>query len=76
MKTNLKSFTIFMLLLVLSACKSDYEKYNDVKVEAARSPVTEMETPEGFRFDMDENAVNEKLSSFPQREIDDETLRF
>lgn len=39
-----------------------------MKVEAARSTVTELETPEGFRFDMDKEAVNKIISSFPQHE--------
>lgn len=75
MKTFLIPCVFFLAILILSACKSDYEKYHDMKVQAARSQVTELETPEGFRFDMDEDAVNEKLRSFPQREFNYRTYK-
>ena len=62
-----KLFTIALLsiglTLALSSCKSDNEKYWKMINNASNSPVTELETPEGFRFDMDEegweNVINQ-----------------
>ncbi len=42
------------LTLVISSCKSDNEKYWELISKASDSPITELETPEGFRFDMTE----------------------
>lgn len=50
-------------MFVIIACKSDYDKYWEMSRNAANAPITELATPEGFRFDMDEDAFNEKLSS-------------
>ena len=53
-----KSFTIALLSLgltiAISSCKSDNEKYREMISNASVSPITELETPDGFRFDMDE----------------------
>ena len=43
------------LTLVMTSCKSDNEKYWELTSKASDSPITELETPEGFRFDMTEN---------------------
>ena len=55
-----KLFTIALLSiglpLAISSCKSDNEKYWEMISNASDSPITELETPDGFRFDMDENA--------------------
>ena len=47
------------LALAMSSCKSDSEKYWDMIHDAANSPITELETPEGFRFDMTEGEWTE-----------------
>ena len=50
-------------IIALSSCKSDNEKYLEMIRNASNSPITELETPEGFRFDMDKDrwkiAVNQ-----------------
>lgn len=47
------------LAFAMSSCKSDIEKYSEMKYNAANSPITVLETPEGFRLDMSENEWNE-----------------
>lgn len=63
-----KLFTIALLsdglmLVILSCNSNDNEKYLEMISNASVSPITELETPEGFRFDMDEdglaNAINQ-----------------
>lgn len=70
MKTSLKLLFIFLSLLSLWACKpkSDYEraredlrKYNAIMDEAEHSSVTELKTPDGFRFDMTESEFDKEL---------------
>ena len=51
-----------MAIFSLVACEPDYEKYFAVLNQAARSPITAIETPEGFRFDMDEEAFYKELN--------------
>lgn len=50
-------------IIALSSCKSDNEKYWEMIRNASNSPIKELETPEGFRFDMDKDrwkiAVNQ-----------------
>lgn len=53
-----------MTLFFLSACESDSEKYYTILSKAANSSITEIETPEGFRFDMDEEAFNQELNLY------------
>lgn len=50
-----------MAIFSLLACEPDYKKYFAVLNQAARSPITAIETPEGFRFDMDEEAFYKEL---------------
>jgi hypothetical protein len=64
MKTILKSIGLLMTLFFLSACESDSEKYYTILSKAANSSITEIETPEGFRFDMDEEAFNQELNLY------------
>ena len=52
-----------MALLVLSACND--QKYNAILSKAENSPIIELETPDGFRFDMTESEFDE---AFAQRE--------
>ena len=57
-----------MALLVLSACNSKSareQKYKAILNEAEKAPITELETPDGFRFDMTESEFDE---AFAQRE--------
>lgn len=51
-----------MALLVLSACNE--QKYNAILSKAENSPIIELETPDGFRFDMTESEFDE---AFTQR---------
>lgn len=62
-----------MALLVLSACNE--QKYNAILSKAENSPITELETPDGFRFDMTESEFDE---AFAQREshFTDSLLRY
>lgn len=43
-------------IIALSSCKSDNDKYWEMIRNASNSPITELETPEGFRFDMDKDS--------------------
>ena len=73
MKQKTISLSIVLLVsltLVLSSCKSDYEKYREIMREAAESPITELATPDGLNFNMDENEYNSYIDSIPQKEID------
>ena len=57
-----------MALLVLSECNSKSareQKYKAILSEAEKAPITELETPDGFRFDMTESEFDE---TFAQRE--------
>ena len=47
------------LTIAFSSCKSDYEKYQEMMNKASNSPVTELESPDGFRFDMTESEFYE-----------------
>ena len=71
MKTSLKSLIIFLSFLSLWACKpkSDYEraredlrKYIAIMNEAEQSSLTELKTPDGFRFDMTESEFDKELT--------------
>lgn len=61
MRVIQKSISILIVFFSLLACKPDYEKYLAVLGQAASSPITEIETPEGFRFDMDEESFYKEL---------------
>lgn len=54
-----------MVLFTLLACETDTKKYLALLVKAEKSPITEVETPDGFRFDMTESEFEE---AFVQRE--------
>ena len=43
------------------SCQSDSGKYIDLLRTAANSAIIEIETPEGFRFDMDEESFYKEL---------------
>ena len=75
MKKIIKLLVILLTLQILSACKSDFDKKYEMKQAAAKSPITELETPDGFRFDMDENELTTKLSSFPIYKNEDSTYK-
>lgn len=63
------------LTLALSSCKSksDYEKYWEIQKNASNSPITELDTPDGFRFDMSEDKWNKAISQFNLKEYGYET---
>lgn len=42
--------------------EQDRQKYAKVMSEAEKSPITELVTPEGFRFDMNKSQVNKTMS--------------
>lgn len=69
-----KLFTIALLsaglALAISSCKSDNEKYWEMTSKASDSPITELETPEGFRFDMTENDWTKSINQLKSYEID------
>ena len=73
----MKQLTIALLLVslifVTLSCKSDYEKYEEIRSKSFNSPITELETPEGFRFDMSEDQWNEALEHMNPKEFDYET---
>ena len=54
--------SMLMALYFLSACELDTDRYFAFLSQAANSPITEIETPEGFRFDMDKDAFNKELN--------------
>lgn len=63
MKKTLYSISFLLALFLLSACKSDYEKFFEIQDEAARSPITELETPEGFSFEMNEAGFYDRVKT-------------
>lgn len=67
MHTEYNLLLLFISLFVLSACTQKYEsaRYNAIMDKAEKSPITELETPDGFRFDMTESEFDE---TFVQRE--------
>lgn len=66
MKTTLQQTGILLSLFILIACQShESARYNAIMDKAEKSPVTEIETPDGFRFDMAESEFDE---AFFQRE--------
>ena len=72
-----KQLTILSLLIglifVTSSCKSDYDKYLEIRRNAYNSSITVLETPEGFRFDMNEDKWNEALNHLNPKEFNYET---
>ena len=52
-------------LIVLSSCQFDSDKYAALLDKSAKSAITELKTPDGFRFDMTECDFDE---TFAQRE--------
>jgi hypothetical protein len=85
MRVILKSISLLIVLFSLLACEPDYKKYLEVLGQAASSPITKIETPEGFRFDMDEKAFYKELGqhnpyeesyhSFYDKQIGKDTYR-
>ena len=61
------------LIFVTSSCKSDYDKYLEIRSNAFNSSIIELETPEGFRFDMSEDEWKKKLSRLYPKEYGYET---
>lgn len=71
MKKHLKTVCLFLALSLVSSCKTDdYEKYLEIMREAAESPITELTTPDGFNFIMNENEYHSYIDSIPHKEID------
>ena len=79
MKTNQKLLILFLSLLVISACKQktayerefeDQEKYNAIMAEAEKSDMTELNTPDGFSFDMTESAFDKEVAKRESAYID------
>ena len=61
MKKFLYSINLMLTLFLLPACKSDNDRYLSILSKAENSPVTELETPEGMNFEMDEQEFYDKL---------------
>lgn len=61
------------LIFVTSSCKSDYDKYLEIRRNAFNSSITELETPEGFRFDMSEDQWNESLNHLNPKDFNYKT---
>lgn len=86
MKTSVKLLAFLLTLLVLSACqqKSEIEriledraKLGKILDEAEKSSVTELNTPDGFRFNMTESEFNKVLASHESPLVDSLTeLKF
>ena len=64
MNKNIKFVCLFLALSLVTSCKSEKDKYYEMMREASDSPITELETPDGFRFDMTESEFDE---AFAQR---------
>ena len=56
---------MLVTLIVLSSCQFDSDKYTALLDKSAKSAITELKTPDGFRFDMTECDFDE---TFAQRE--------
>ncbi len=56
------------LTLAISSCKSDYDKYMEIRRNAVNSSITVVDTPEGFRFDMSEDKWNKALNDLNPKE--------
>lgn len=63
MKTNLQQIGILLSLIILMACQSnDNAQYRAIMDKAEKAPITEIETPDGFRFDMTESEFDEAIT--------------
>ena len=63
MKKHLTILLLFAgLIITMTSCKSDYDKFWEIRRNASSSPITVLETPEGFRFDMSEEKWSEALN--------------
>lgn len=69
-KSFLELIGLLTLTLVLSSCKSDDEKYYEMMREASDSPITELVTPDGMKFDMDKEEYESYIDTLPKREFD------
>lgn len=67
------AFLLVGLIFVTSSCKSDYDKYLEIRRNAFNSSITELETPEGFKFDMSEDKWNEALNHLNPKEFNYDT---
>lgn len=74
MKTICNYCCLLLTLLGLSSCQSEDEKYFAFLDAAEHSPIIEVETPEGFSFDMDEDAFYEELNLHNSYEEDYHTF--
>lgn len=70
MKIFRRQLVFVFTLYVISACKSDFDKYWEMTRDARNSPITELTTPEGFRFDMTEDKWAEALNKLKPYELD------
>lgn len=75
MKIILKSIFFLVILISLSACKSDQDKAEEIINKAQDSPITELETPYGFKFNMTEKDFELNVNRFSEHEIDGKTYR-
>lgn len=61
MKTSLNFYFFLFTAFLLTACQTDHDKYFAILSEAACSPITELETPEGLNFEMSEQDFYNKV---------------
>ncbi|SEA19318.1 hypothetical protein SAMN04487851_103146 [Prevotella sp. tc2-28] len=73
MEKNIRYICLFLTILLMSACKSDFDKYWDIRSNASNATITELNTPEGFRFDMNKDEWNEALNHLNPKEYGYET---